>query len=66
MKPNTMITRGGSRSQRRRHREVSFGKRHIALAVALLGSFAASAPAQTGEEPASPSTLFFPCEPGWW
>jgi hypothetical protein len=47
MKPNTITTYTRSRSQGRRHREPTFGKTHIALAVALLASLAASAQAQS-------------------
>ena len=47
MKPNTEMTRACARSQARMDRERIFAKSHIALAVALLTSLAASAPAQS-------------------
>jgi hypothetical protein len=60
MKPNTERTRVGSRSQGRIDAEPFFGKRHIALAVALLASLAASAPAQTGGGSGEPYHTILP------
>ena len=59
MKPNTEMTHTRSRSQGRRHREPFFGKRHIVLAVVLLASLAASAPAQS-EGSGEPHHTIFP------
>jgi hypothetical protein len=51
MKPNTIITRGGSRSLGRRHQEPFFGKRHIALAVGLIALLAAPSQSEGSDEP---------------
>jgi hypothetical protein len=52
MRPNTEMTRVSSRPTGRMDAEPFFGKSHIVLAVALLVSLAASAPAQSEEGPA--------------
>ena len=62
MKPNTEMKRVGARSQARMHRNRIFGKRHIVLAMALLASFGASAPAQTGDGTREPYHVMFPVQ----
>jgi hypothetical protein len=59
MNPHTEMKHVGSPSQARRHRKPFFGKSHIALAMALLASLAASAPAQS-EESGEPHHIIVP------
>jgi hypothetical protein len=60
MKPNTEMINTGARSQAPIHRERIVGKRRIALAMALLASLAASAPAETGGGTDEPYHVIFP------